>query len=281
MKTVRSYTWPVLLALVSALTAFSDVVRNNFLAELMAYSLLAVGIAALVLFKAPMLSGTIRQAFPAVADDFSPVAFALSCSVLAVAVYGFAQISSQLGDQGGVIAAAYPEVEQLQAQLGVVDAKVTQIAATTQETAVVVDQISDQTAFLTEAAGRWIGVSRVIVSGGSESFSLDARLENSSSFVFDNVRIIIRDADDATNVLVDQADRIIVPNDGILWFEQFEKLPQRIEVCVSGRRRDGDVWTIDRRIYGDADTGTYEGAFIYRVVDTTGLTLANEQEQCV
>lgn len=278
MNTVKSYTWPALLALVSGVTAFADIMQDTFVAQLLAYSLLALGIAAVVFFKAPWISGLARRAMPTLAQDFSPAAFAISCAVLGVAVYGFSQLSSRLSDQGGVIAAAYPEIESLQAQLGVVDAKVTQVAAVVEETAVDVKAIADETAFLTAAAGKWIGFERLDIYGEDGAFNFDAIFSNPSSFVFDSVDITVRDADNPSTIYIQETDQLIAPADSRLWRPEMTERPERMLVCISGQRRTDGVWTREERVYGNPNHISW--AFMYRVVETNGLQVVGPQDRC-
>ncbi|GEM_PF-2366122 len=280
MKTIQSYTWPALLALVSGVTAFSDIMRDTFVAEMLAYSLLALGIAAVVFFKAPWISGVARRAMPRMAQDFSPAAFAVSCAILGVAVYGFSQLSSRLSDQGGVIAAAYPEIESLQAQLGVVDAKVEQVALVVEETAAAVDVISDRTEFLKDAAGHWLVTERLEISMDGEKAQVMLTMNNPSAFVFDNVDIIARDRQNPSIVYVHETG-LIAQGETKYWAIQAPTRPDEVELCVSGRRKSDGLWAFESRIYGNPDNSHYDNYYSYRVVETEGLVPGSDNLRCV
>lgn len=280
MNTVRSYTWPALLALVSGVTAIADIMQDTFVAELLAYGLLALGIAALVFFKAPWLSEIARRSMPRVAQDFSPAAFAVSCAILGVAVYGFSQLSSRLSDQGGVIASAYPEVERLQAQLGILDEKVAYVAAVVDQTAVDVQSISEETAFLTRAAGQWIGVESMHVhfDPADGKAGINLRLDNQSSFVFDEVDIVLRDPRDHSRVFLHRSGIIAQGELKVFQAEVLERV-EEVELCISGRRKQDDLWGKETRIYGKSNMADMFDS--HSVIATDGLRPSGPTERCV
>jgi len=280
VNTIKSYTWPALLALVSAVTAFSDIMQDTFVANLLAYSLLALGIAAVVFFRAPWISGVAHRAMPRLARDFSPTAFAISCAILGVAVYGFSQLSSRLGDQGGVIAAAYPEIENLQAQLGVVDENVAYVAAVVEQTAVEVRSVADETAFLTKAAGQWLGVEsmHLYFDPAKNEGNINLRLDNQSSFVFDNVDIVLRDPRDPNQVLLHKSGIIAQGELKVFSAEVLEGLAE-VELCISGRRKQDDLWGKETRIYGKSNMDDMFDS--HSVVATDGLRPAGPADRCV
>jgi hypothetical protein len=271
MKTMRSYTWPVLMALVSGLTAFADVVKDSFIAEMLAYALIGLGVAALVFFKAPGISRLAGRWFPGVGRDFSPAAFAVSCGILGVLVFGFAQMSARLSDQGGAIAAAFPEVAHFQEQLGLVQNDISRIASATELVTAEVEKVSADTKFLTEAAGKWIQFERLDVYGSNGEFNFDA-------IFIDSVDIIVKNASDKT-VYFEDRNQLIAPGDSRLWRPEMSHRPEQLEVCISGQRRVDGVWTIERRIYGDAE-GAIEGYYQYRVIQTNGLEVGDANTRC-
>lgn len=276
MNTIRSYTWPVLMALVSGVTAFADVIKDSFLAELLAYALIGLGVAAIVFFRAPGISRVSRKWFPGAGTDFSPGAFAVSCGVLGVAVFGFAQLSARLSDQGGVIAAAFPEVTEIQQQLGVVQEDVARIEETTANTAVVVDAISEDTVFLTKAAGQWLGIESLFYS--PEFGTMNLRINNPSSFVFDELDIVVRDSANPSKIILHRAGILARAELREFRAEGLGEL-DAIEVCISGRRKQDGLWGMETRIYGHSDMDDMFGSF--SVIDTEGLQPTTPDRRCM
>lgn len=278
MGVLRSYTWPMFLALSAGLSAISDILQSAPIAYAFASLLLAIATFSIVAFKIPAIESAIRKAF-SLEEAFPVVSFGASCAILAVLVFGFATISQRLGKQGGAIASAFPEVAEIQSRIGIVERGVSEIADITRKTSAVTDQIKADTEFLNAASDRWLVIERMDIYGDARGYNFDVSLLNPSSFVFDNVNFIVRDASHRDLVFIKDTDQIVAPSATRFWRPKMKAKPQAIEVCISGKRQSDGVWTKEIRSYRE-DLQSEIGRHSYKIIEVERPKRIDPDNRC-
>jgi hypothetical protein len=256
----------------------SDVFQSPEVAYATAAFISAVPILLAAGLRVPAIKQLLVEQFPSVSEGFPIRSFGVSCFLISALIAGFASLSSRLDDNGGVIASAFPEIQALQRSLGVIEEKVTAVDERTQRIEKATTDLKNQSDFLVDASGKWLGVTDIHLFKNQNSINTDIRFGNESAFIFDRVTFFVADATRPNQKLVHEKDIIVVPNTKEMFLSELKEIPERFLVCVHGQRRSDGVWTKETRVYGNPRV--VHPTYVYRIVETSGVQRSSEKDKC-
>lgn len=272
MSKVPTYFTPVVLGASGFVGMCSDIAGK----PIIAYCLVAFLVAMALCFALgrPAVLVDFFATTTTLKDTGDRIGIALTCCVLAVGVVGATVISQRVG---GITEKAFPEIAAaLDQRLGVVQEKVETIAADSRTIAKTTDALVKDGEFVKKAVGQWIGVERMDLYGKVGEFNFDTIFLNRSAFIFEDVNMIIRDADDPSLIFVNDIGRMMAPGATRLWRPKMVVRPEHIEICISGKRRDDGLLLKEVWHFRAPDSG-----FEYQLIKATGTTVFEHPKGCV
>lgn len=278
LRVTQSYAIPCFLSVGGGVGALSDVFQSPEVAYATAAFISAVPIILSIGLRVPAIRQLLVEQFPSVREGFPIRSFGLSCLLISALITGFASLSWRLDDKGGVIASAFPEIQALQRSLGVIEEKVAAVDERTQRIEQTTSDLKNQSDFLVDASGKWLGITDIYVFKNPNSTNIDIRFANQSAFLFDHVTFYVANAAQPKLKYVDERDIIVAPNTDDNFPSEINGAPDRFLVCVHGQRRSDGVWTKETRVYGNPRVA--HPTYIYRIVETSGIQRSSEKDKC-
>lgn len=249
MAKFKKYGYPLFMGASGLLTTVSDLIQKNEIAVTLAIFLAVVGIITIVT-PLNVQQRVFRIVSDGVDEGFSSRAFGSSCLFLAVAVFGFSTLSVKAAPEGGIIASQYPEIQQIQQTLGIMQTDIASIKNT-------VSEINDKSDKIVAATFPWInltlhvGVSHNLkeINGKVESVHTPGgsfvSLENNTVTNFENVDIIITNLENKSDYYKKSYDFI----GANAWFKgellSKTKMYPFFHICYSGKIRGRNEWIVD------------------------------------
>lgn len=260
MAKFKKYGYPLFMGASGLLTTVSDLIQKNEIAVTLSIFLAIVGI---ITIATPLnvQQRVLRVVSDGVDDGFSPRAFGSTCILLAAAVFGFSTLSAKAAPEGGIIASQYPEIQQIQVKLGVIE----------QATA----RIEDKTDQLLTATRQWVSIIDLHAwTGKPESIILG--IENKTPFFFKNINGSIKTSNNDTFEFKDIA--LGADEFNFVHFDHEEITPVGLIVCITGERENDKVFIKEVRHYNQGRVNETKAYYTLNRVD--GPTITNEKDKC-
>ncbi|MHA6643706.1 hypothetical protein [Mesorhizobium sp. A623] len=265
------YAYPFFLTLSGVASATSDILQQPMIANLFVGLLVLTAAISFLGYRYSSVNKAILESLPDnIRPNFSPRPFAISCLVMAALVGGFSVLSAKASNDDGLIASAFPEIRALQQQLGIVQRDVARIDERT-------EKIERDTKFLKLAADQWLSVPDLMSSGQEgKPYNLRATFENSTAFVYKNIRIRIRGGEKLDYSI---GDFILAPNSYDVNDIQFVGgQPDSIEICISALRGDGKHFKEIRTFKNQVQAKPND--YVLRLVEIDGPLQISDDQQC-
>jgi len=277
MQTLRKFTYPMFMGICSLFAALADILQNPAVFVGILTVLLAIGLLA-TLVPQRLLSGQLLQAIgldPEIGEALRP--FGLSCFLLALLVYVFSSLSAQAADDGGALASSFPEIRTIQLSLGAVERQVGEIAEQTAEIKKDTDELVNSTVKWLSLQVNLIALQRTTTEGEEHFFSggFYVGVTNETGQIYEDISFLV--SDENGEILSEQIPLIL--QDGYHHSLQDDKFYERIEVCLSGKRRGRNEWITERRVYQSVQKHI-KNEPIYQVVEATGAELSPTTVKC-
>ncbi len=281
MQVLTRFTYPTFIGLCGLLGTFSDILQNSNIAIGAITGLLMLGLACLLLPRELVVdrfwSGLLGND---VSEQFSARPFGLSCALLAMLLYGFSTLSTKAGEEGGVIAAQFPEVHQLQVALGVAQQDIATIKTISTE-------IRGDTSRLLESSERWLKFELFLLheaNGHKPNGEWNHVPSGASVFLFNETPLQYEDL-----LIV-----LSVPGQGEIYRKSYPRVLDReqrqernainvpyesVDVCISAKRRGQEEWLTDKHslaIHHGPDQYTTE----YQKSDSSGVQIFTSETKC-